>query len=157
MYSDNDTQTGLDVWVTFNHPVYFSSQPNITQQDALNSFANSFKFTFNGSTVSNATLTDNQLSTFNYLKYFIPVTGSYTNSTLTAETSQGDLVYTQDGSVSRQLVSSSESIQVVRYDDASRDTRLSISQVGNFFHFFTWFSLIVMIICVMLGVGVIFE
>ena len=107
MYSDNDTQTGLDVWVTFNHPVYFTSQTNISQQDAISSFANSFRFTFNGSAVQNATLTDNQLSAFNYFKYFIPLTGSYTNSTLTAETSQGHLVYTQDGSVSRQLVSSS--------------------------------------------------
>lgn len=46
---------------------------------------------------------------------------------------------------------------MLRYDDASRDTRLSISQVGSFFRFFTWFSLIVMIVCVMLGVGVVFE
>ena len=31
MYSDNATQTGLDTWVTFNHPVYFIPQANQTQ------------------------------------------------------------------------------------------------------------------------------
>ena len=44
-----------------------------------------------------------------------------------------------------------------RFDDVSLDTRRSISQLSTFFHIFTWFTLIFMIICVMLGVGVVFE
>lgn len=107
MYSDNSTQTGLDTWITFNHPVYYTYQNNQSQADVSQFFANSFKFSIDGIAIPNAVLIDNNIAEFNYIKYFLPLSQSYTNGTLTANTSYGDLVYTTDGSVSRQLVSSS--------------------------------------------------
>jgi hypothetical protein len=107
MYSDNDTQTGLDVWITFNHPVYYSYQSNQSQNNVSDYFARSFQFSIDGKAIPNATLTANDISSFDYIKYFLPLSDSYTNSTLTVNTSYGDLVYTTDGSVSRQLISSS--------------------------------------------------
>jgi hypothetical protein len=107
MYTDNDTQTGLDTWITFNHPVYFAYQSNQSQDNSSQQFIDSFKFTINGTAIHNASLIDNKLLSFNYIKYFLPLSSSFTNVTLTAATSDGPLVYTQDGTVSRQLVSSS--------------------------------------------------
>jgi len=92
-----------------------------------------------------------------YIKFFLPIGFSYINSTLSANTTEGGLVYSQDGNVTRQLISSSQSIPVSRYDDVQSDTRKSMSQMADFFHFFTWFTLITMILCVILGVGVVFE
>ena len=125
MYSDNDTQTGLDLWITFNHPVYYSAQGNSTPGESRDAFASSFRFSVDGVPVPNASLTANQISTFNYLKYFLPLSQSYKNATLSVNTSSGDLVYTSDGSVSRQLVSSSYIYVLERYDNASADTRRS--------------------------------
>ena len=58
--------------------------------------------------------------------------------------------------MTRQLTTASSSTQVNRYVDASLDERKTIEQLRDFYHFFTWFALITMIVCVMLGVGVIF-
>ncbi len=107
MYSDNATQTGLDLWISFNHPVYYNPQANLSQDSVSEAFARSFLFSIDDSPIPNASLTSNKIATFNYLKYFLPLTATYTNATITANTPNGSLVYTSDGSVTRQLVSSS--------------------------------------------------
>ena len=38
MYSTNQTQTGLDIWLTFNQGVNFVSKDQVTQDKILNSF-----------------------------------------------------------------------------------------------------------------------
>ena len=73
MYSDNDTQTGLDVWITFNHPVYYNYQGNQSQSNVSDVFVKSFQFSINGLAISNAYLTVNNLNTLNYIKYFVPL------------------------------------------------------------------------------------
>lgn len=78
------------------------------------------------------------------------------NTTVVATTNQPDIVYTETDGIKRQLVSSSEAIQLERYVDATEDTRKSMSQLSDFFKFFTWFALITMIVVVGLGVGVVF-
>lgn len=44
-----------------------------------------------------------------------------------------------------------------RYSTLNKDDSISVNQLYWFFRFFQWFTLIVMIICALLGVGVIFE
>lgn len=107
MYSDNSTQAGLDLWIIFNHPVYYSPQGNVSQDNISDTFARSFLFSIEGTPIPNATLTDNQIAKFNYLKYFLPLSETYTNATIVITTTNGSLVYTSDGSVTRQLTSSS--------------------------------------------------
>lgn len=107
MYSDNSTQTGLDLWITFNHPVYYNPQGNISQDNISDAFARSFLFSIDDTPIPNATLTDNKIAKFNYLKYFLPLSETYTNATIVVTTPNGSLVYTSDGSVTRQLTSSS--------------------------------------------------
>lgn len=50
-YSDNNTQTGVDTYVTFNNPVSY------TDGGSPEALANSYTFTVNGERVSNAILT----------------------------------------------------------------------------------------------------
>ena len=38
MYSTNQTQTGLDIWLTFNQGVNFVSKDQVTQDKILHSF-----------------------------------------------------------------------------------------------------------------------
>jgi hypothetical protein len=54
MYSDNKTQTGVDVWVTFNKDVYFNNQAN--QTSSSSAFAQSFRFNLGGKPVTNSKL-----------------------------------------------------------------------------------------------------
>lgn len=57
MYSDNDTQTGLDVWITFNHPVYYNTKANQSQSNVSDAFARSFQFSIDNTAIENAYLT----------------------------------------------------------------------------------------------------
>ena len=59
MYSDNKTQTGVDVWVTFNKDVYFNNQGN--QTSTSSTFAQSFRFTLDGKPVTDSKLLENRL------------------------------------------------------------------------------------------------
>ena len=148
-------QTGVDVYVTFNKPINFVNASQFT----IESFANSFIFEINGNTVSYQIRDMTKINDPNqkYLRYFIPLNGSLTNATVVARTTKPDLIYNQDGSVNRQLASSSVTGQMNRYVEAAPDTRRSISQLSDFFYFFTWFALITMIVAVGLGTGVVFE
>ena len=67
------------------------------------------------------------------------------------------MIYSQDGNIIRQLVTTSQSAQLERYIDASSDTRRSIRQLSDFFTAFTWIALIAMIVSVGLGTGIVVE
>ena len=54
MYSDNTTQTGIDVWVTFNKDVYFNKQAN--QTSTSSAFAESYRFILDGTPITNTIL-----------------------------------------------------------------------------------------------------
>ena len=111
-----------------------------------------------GNRITNPVLRENELldDRQDYIKYFLPYNGSEINQTLTANTSSPQLIFSVQDGVTRQLTTASSSTQVNRYVDASLDERKTIEQLRDFYHFFTWFALITMIVCVMLGVGVIF-
>lgn len=158
MYSDNATQTGLDVWITFNNKLSFTTPNNNSVSQSSDSFANSFAFSYAGNRITNPVLRENELldDRQDYIKYFLPYNGSEINQTLTANTSSPQLIFSVQDGVTRQLTTASSSTQVNRYVDASLDERKTIEQLRDFYHFFTWFALITMIVCVMLGVGVIF-
>ncbi len=119
----------------------------------------SFTFSVGGDNISDYVMRENRVNDtrYNYIKYFLPLTSSYTNVTVMARTSQAGLIYTNDSLATRQLPQASQTVQLDRFIDASADTRNSISQLSQFFTFFTWFALIVMIVAVGLGVGVVFE
>ena len=121
----------------------------------MSSFVNSFRLFLNNREAK-ATVLDNKLKEFSYIKYFIPLTSSFINGTLTSDTNQADLIYSNRDGAKRQLISASQTYPIDRYINASLDTRSSIEQLSNFMIFFTWFSLITIIVCVMLGVSVIF-
>mgnify|MGYP000170961306 CR=1 FL=1 len=143
------------MFITFNKAIQFNNGSQF-QADA---FTNSFVFTVNGNQVpwqlkESILLSDPD---HRFLLYFLPLSASYINATIKATTTQPDLIYTQDGPLRRQLISSSESQVLERYVQTTPDTRKSMQQLSDFFTFFTWFTLIVMIVAVGLGVGVVFE
>jgi hypothetical protein len=91
MYSDNDTQTGLDVFVSFNKPILFDNGTQ-AQADALSA---SFNFEIDGwpvqSSIKEGYIFNDPEQ--NYIKYFLPLGQSYTNATVRATTSKPDLIY----------------------------------------------------------------
>jgi len=78
VYSDNQTQTGLDTFITFNKPISFISGVYTNPAEA---FANSFRFYVGYDQVRDDVLKENKINDPNYnsIKYFLPLSKSYIN------------------------------------------------------------------------------
>lgn len=94
MYSTNETQTGLDVWLTFNQGVKFVSSNQKIQDQILNSF----QFSIDQLGYSNLMpfkILDNKINQWNYVKYFLPINSSLLNATLRINNSMGYNIYSK--------------------------------------------------------------
>ncbi len=94
VYSTNDTQTGIDVWLTFNQEVKFVTEDQSTQDKIINSF----QFSIDQLGYQNLIpflIKDNQINTWNFVKYFLPINGTLINATLRVNNSMGYSIYSK--------------------------------------------------------------
>lgn len=93
-YSTNNTQTGLDVWLTFNQGVNFFS----SDVDTQNKIVNSFQFSIDQLGYQNLIsfiIKENKLNTWNYVKYFLPIQSTLINATLRVNNTMGNNIYSK--------------------------------------------------------------
>jgi len=98
------------VWLTFNQGVNFVSNDPDTQSKVVNSF----QFSIDQLGYQNLIpfiIKDNQINTWNYVKYFLPIDETLINATLRVNNSMGNNIYSKvsktQAFLSNPLVSSS--------------------------------------------------
>lgn len=97
----------------------------------------------------------------NRLKYYLPLDESFVNASLIVNVNPEIGIFGQRGArrllidFPLELVESDQIIK--RYNALDDDDQVSTTQLYWFFNFFQWFALITMIVCILLGIGVVFE
>lgn len=149
------------MWLQFSREIS-SSQSSAGLRDA---------FDFSIDKLKNARLEPmefkNDLKLNQRLQYFLPIQESFTNGSLNVEKTRDARIFAKVKATSRRLLwrsllnSRLNTVQssnlISRYSNVREEDRISMTQLYWFYNFFQWFALITMIVCVMLGIGIILE